>query len=292
MGGPTYSFASRSARADSLGYATKSASETFTQINEKRIHESMDPKNIRLRESRDSEVHPLTFPIIFGMDVTGSMQEVPHMLIKEGLPKMMSDIIQSGVTSPAVLFLALGDSAAGDKAPLQVGQFESGDAELDQWLTRTWPEGKGGGNTGESYLWAWYFAAKHCQTDAWDKREEKGLLVTFGDEPCVDSISVTEMREVMGLEIQVPLKAKELLQAAQEKWNVFHIHLTDHSDTPKHWKDWLGQKLIEVRDYHDIPTTVARLAKENCSYCSKQESSSPTVWEEPKGPDADMPITL
>lgn len=288
MGGTSYSFESRSLRAASEGYFTKSAADTFTQLKEGKVHESMNPKTIRLRESRDSEVHPFTYPIIFGMDVTGSMGEVPKMLIRNGLPDMVSKTIQRGVESPAILFLCLGDSQAGDRGPLQIGQFESGDKEMDMWLTRCWPEGGGGSNAGESYLWAWYFAAYHCQTDAWDKRKEKGLLITFGDEPCLHQISQREYREVMGEDdipkgLQFPLTAEDLLKKAQEKWNVFHLHFTDHRSTPNHWKEWLGQHLIEIPDHTEVPNVVARLAVENCSYCGKNARPTPDAGKEEGG---------
>lgn len=281
MGGTSYSSSARHLRAESSGFFTRSFADTFTQVKEGKIHDSMDPRKIRFREARDSEIHLLSYPIIFGMDVTGSMKQVPHMLIQDGLPHMVSKIIQGGVESPALLFLALGDSQNPDEAPFQIAQFESGDAELDMWLTRTWPEGGGGGNTGESYLWAWYFAAYHCATDAWDKRGHKGLLVTFGDEPCLPIITKHEYEEVMGkingdpvlskLGLQFPLKAEDLLKKAEEKWNIFHIQLTYHRPTNRRWKELLGQGLIEERDYYNVPNIVATLAVDNCSYCGRRK---------------------
>ena len=131
------------------------------------------PSKALLRESRDSTSNPNSLPVIIALDVTGSMRTIPHSLVKEGLPNMVGNMIQRGVTDPAILFLGIGDHTC-DDAPLQVGQFESGDEELDLWLTRTWLEGHGGGNNGESYLLAWYFAAKHTITDAWEKRGQKG----------------------------------------------------------------------------------------------------------------------
>ncbi len=94
MGGTRYDFGAREDRAKKVGYASKSASEIFTQNALRMAHESMNPNGVVFREARDSEVHPNTVPIILGLDVTGSMGHIPHELIKEGLPKLMGGIIQ------------------------------------------------------------------------------------------------------------------------------------------------------------------------------------------------------
>ena len=147
MGSGCYSYSDRSVRAKSSGYYDKPADDVFQQNRKREIHESMDPKKITLRECCDSDSHPFTVPIILTLDVTGSMREIPKDLIKDGLPTLMSTMIQNGVKDASLLFLAVGDHE-NDKAPLQVGQFESGDTELDLWLTRTWLEGGGGANAG------------------------------------------------------------------------------------------------------------------------------------------------
>jgi hypothetical protein len=151
MGSTRYDIDARYDRARKAGYGTKSAGEIFTQNAKRQAHPSMIPHGVAFRESRDSEVHPHSVPIILGLDVTGSMGHIPYELIREGLPKLMGGIIQGGVPDPALLFLGIGDHEC-DNYPLQVGQFESGDEELDMWLTRTYIESGGGGNGGESYL--------------------------------------------------------------------------------------------------------------------------------------------
>jgi len=139
MGGTSYNYASRSTRATSLGYTTASVhniEKVFVQKAKGMAHESMKSQGITIREARDSDVHPNTFPVIIGLDMTGSMHDIPVMLIKDGLPKIVSQIIQGGVKDVALLFIAIGDHEV-DNYPLQIGQFESGDEELDLWLTRT-----------------------------------------------------------------------------------------------------------------------------------------------------------
>src|ERR1017187_6594857 len=109
MGYALYSSDSRSFRAESSGYKTKSVNEIFTQNVEKKMHDSMNPNGVILRECCDSEAHPNTIPIQLYLDVTGSMGHIPHDLIKDGLPTLMSSLIQNGVKDASLMFGAVGD---------------------------------------------------------------------------------------------------------------------------------------------------------------------------------------
>ena len=91
MGYGGYSMHSRSLRSEELGYTTKSAREIFKS---KSINNAMNPNGIVIRESRDSEEHPNSVPIIIALDVTGSMGSVPHHLVKQGRPTMMESIMK------------------------------------------------------------------------------------------------------------------------------------------------------------------------------------------------------
>ena len=257
MGGTRYDMDARFDRARKAGYGSKSAGEIFTQNAKRMAHESMNSKGVSFRESRDSEVHPNSVPIILGLDVTGSMGHIPHELIKEGLPKLMGGIIQGGVPDPALLFLGIGDHEY-DNYPLQVGQFESGDEELDMWLTRTYIESGGGGNAGESYLLAWYFAAFHTRTDAFEKRNQKGILFTVGDEPCLKKLPASAVREIMGAGQQT-YTHHELLEEARKRYEVYHISVL-HSDqamrADRGWKELLGQNCLSIADHREIPNVI------------------------------------
>lgn len=264
MGGSSYSYSSRVVKADSLGYATKSINDTFEQNKLRRIHDEMDPKGVTLRESRDSEIHPNSVPIIITLDLTGSMGNIPHNLVKDGLPKIMSGIIQNGIPDPQVMFLGVGDHECGDRAPFQISQFESGDEELDLWLTRTYIEGGGGGNAGESYSLAHYFAAKYCETDAWDKRNKKGFLFTIGDEASLLSYPKRVFSELFGDEQAQTYTDVELLKMAQEKWEVFHIMPGRESrGGKKYWDNLLGQNCIWVDSIDQIAQTIKDIVVSN-----------------------------
>jgi hypothetical protein len=249
-----------------MDYKSAPMHKLFVQKDKGEIHESMKPSGALLRESRDSNDHPFSVPIIIALDLTGSMLDVPLYLLREGLPNMMTGIIQKGVKDPQVLFLGIGDWEF-DSAPLQVGQFESADLELDTWLTRTYPEGGGGSNAGESYNLAWYFAGKHTVTDSWEKRKQKGFLFTIGDEACLEGLPANVIADLMGGQKGTKgFTNAELLESAMEKYNVFHLHVMDtrgghHSLS--YWKRILGQNCIEVSHHENIPGLIVDLVTEH-----------------------------
>ena len=258
MGSGTYSSISRSIRANDLGYHTKSTTEIFQQ---KSINNAMDPHGVVTRESRDSEEHPNSLAIILGLDVTGSMGSIPHALVKEGLPSIMDKIIENGELDPQVLFLGLGDHCT-DRAPLQVGQFESSDELLDKWLTDVYLEGGGGANDGESYLLAWLFAAYNTTIDCFEKRGRKGLLFTIGDEPVLSDISANQIKNIMGLGQYEDMTAARLLEKAREKYDVYHIHVKQTSSGARQrvmdgWKQLISDNLLIVERSDDVATVIA-----------------------------------
>jgi hypothetical protein len=212
------------------------------------------------------------------------MLKIPHALVKDGLPNMVANMIERGIADPAILFLGIGDHTC-DSAPLQVGQFESGDEELDLWLTRTWLEGKGGGNSGESYLLAWYFASKHTVTDAWDKRGQKGFLFTIGDEPCLPILPKNAVKGLMGKSPQTNFTSEELLAAAQEKYEVFHLHMlqgTDGHNSLKFWQRLLGQRCIGVDDYDKVGNIIADTVVSFMSARVSHEPANPVIQDTKK----------
>ena len=264
MGGGVYSSVSHDVRSDNMGYKTKSTAEVFTQ---RQINNAMNPYGISIRESRDSEEHPNSLAIILGLDVTGSMGSVPHFLVKTGLPNIMDAIIEGGIKDPQVLFLGIGDHTV-DDAPLQVSQFESSDELLDKWLTDIYLEGGGGGNEGESYLFSWYFAAKHTSIDCFEKRKQKGFLFTIGDEPVLKTLPSSAIKEVMGTKQSNSYNSLELLNMAQKFYNVYHIHIKETTSGSRQfviddWKQLINENLIIVEHKEDTANSIGMAIKEN-----------------------------
>lgn len=253
MGGSLYSQENRSTRT--LQFNSMQKEEIFS----KKLHKDMNPFGVTIRESRDSENHPLSLPIILALDVTGSMGHIPEMLIKSGLPHIISSLVEAGIADPQIMFIAIGDHIC-DTGPLQISQFESGDAELDMWLTRVWLESGGGGNGGESYSLAHYFAAKHTVTDHWEKRGQRGFLFTIGDERNHPSYPASAIKSLMGVSEASNYSSSQLIQEAGEKWNIFHILPGMEKDNSfSQWKETLGENALFVHDATEIPNTITKL---------------------------------
>ena len=226
------------------------AQEVFTQ---KGCHPFMNPKGVRVRESRDSPGHPRSLGIAFALDVTGSMGMVPRTLATQELPRFMKILMDCGVEDPQVLFLAFGDATC-DEAPLQVGQFESTAELMDLWLTRSYLEGHGGPGIQESYELALYFLAQHTEMDCVVKRRHKGYLFLTGDEQPYPCVSRHVVDSVLGdrLDEDIPLPA--LIALLQESWHPFFL-LPDEpvrvQRCERQWRDLLGDHVLRVPRVED-----------------------------------------
>lgn len=243
MGGGSYSYDTSVARADAV-YKSMDRSEVFTSTS---LNPQMDIKN-KVRECVDSEEHPNAFPIIIGLDVTGSMGRIPYELITNTLPQIMKKIMDEGVKDPQVCFLGIGDSRS-DSAPLQVGQFESSDELMEKWLKLVYLEGHGGGNGGEDYGLAWYFAARHTSVDSFKKHGRKGVIITIGDEPVHMTISRNSIKELFG-SAEADVNVASILEEVKSEWDVYHINIPDYSGgkaiTKNCWNKLLNDKVLHI----------------------------------------------
>ncbi len=274
MGNGTYSVSARNLRSEVKGYTTKLTHEIFRQQN---INSAMNPYGVNLRESRDSEEHPNSLAIVLALDVTGSMGSIPHHLVKEGLPNIMDKIIKGGIKDPQLLFMGIGDHEY-DASPLQIGQFESSDELLDKWLTDIYLEGGGGGNNGESYMLAWYFAANHTGIDCFEKRKQKGFLFTIGDEPNLRSLPDVTLKGIMG-DIQYKTEDSSiLLDRAREMYNVYHLHIKQTGSGSRQkvmdsWKQTLNDNLIIIDRHEDISRIIPEIVCNQENFNIPQEDN-------------------
>jgi len=199
--------------------STQSRSEVFRQS---KVHPLMNPLGVGMRESRDSQEHPNSIPIVFALDVTGSMGVIPEQLARQELPRFMKTLLDSGVTDPQVCFMFMGD-AAHDQGPLQVGQFESTAEDMDRWLTWSWLEGGGGGNGCESYDLAMYFAARHTDHDAALKRSRRGYFFMTGDENPYPTVSKTWVHDLIGDDLTADVPLAQIVEELSRTYHPFFL---------------------------------------------------------------------
>jgi hypothetical protein len=197
--------------------AARSQAEVFA---ESACHPSLNPYGVRYRESRDSAAHSNSVGIVFALDVSGSMGEIPVQLAQKTLPTFMESVTQV-LPSAQVMFIAFGNAYA-DRSPLQVGQFESEAKLIDKWLSTIHLEG-GGGGLGESYDLAMYFAARHTAMDCLAKRNKKGYFIMTGDEPPFVSLDAEQTRRVIGGDVREDIAVHHLAGELLRSFHVFFL---------------------------------------------------------------------
>ncbi|MEM9930726.1 MAG: hypothetical protein AAF840_12950 [Bacteroidota bacterium] len=243
-------------------YASKSRDEIFTSNKHRRMDPKLDPFRLGMRESRDSAEHPNSLAIGLFLDVTGSMGHIPHDLVANQLGTMMDTLTGHGVQDPQLMFSAVGDHRC-DKAPLQVGQFESSTQLVNDGLSRLFLEG-GGGDAPESYLMAWHAAARHTSIDCWEKRRQKGFLFTVGDDTSHRQFEAQSQTKIFGYDQAQTVTDRHLLIEASERYHVFHVHVgkgnqAKNTRVADYWVPLLGKHFITLDDYRQLGKLVAML---------------------------------
>lgn len=223
MGGGSFSEASyNSSRATRA--ATKTPDFDYT-TRATEVHKDLDPMRILkkpfgLLESRDSAEHPISTPVILTFDVTGSNYENAK-IAQQKLPELMAKLALV-CENPQVAIWANDDTHSIGKNALQLGEFES-DNRIDDAIRNVWLTGHGGGNDGESYDLLIYAAARKTVTDSFEKRNKRGYMFLYADEPFFRETTANDIRNIFGDGAEKSIPIGELIAEAQQKWDIFVI---------------------------------------------------------------------
>jgi hypothetical protein len=232
----------------------------YSDSGARTVHPDLDPHGVTMRESRDSDEHPTSLAIAVLFDVTGSMRSVPRVL-QAKLPQLLGLLIRKGYAEhPQIMFGAIGDATV-DRAPLQVGQFES-DNRMDGDLERILLEGGGGGQKTESYELALYFMARHTATDCFEKRGKRGYLFIIGDEMPYDRVKPSEASAVIGDSLPEPVPLPVITAEVTRRWDTYYIlpegsSYVGDDEVLQAWRNLLGQNVIELGDLDAACETIA-----------------------------------
>lgn len=259
MGGSSWNDDFYASRSAIRGSASAFVHTEAVKKGAKALHPKVDPKGV-VRESRDSDAHPESNAVAVIFDITGSMLKVPVELQKN-LPTLMGLLLRAGyITDPQVMFSCVGD-AKYDKAPLQVGQFESG-IEMDEQMEQFYLEGGGGTGQEESYELALYFMANKVSMDCFEKRGKKGYLFLILDEPPYKELNKDYVANIIGDGLQANIPTAEVIAQVQEKFELFVIipaNTTHGRQTKLHdlWREYVGQNLILIDNTNDVAEVIA-----------------------------------
>ncbi|WP_219461544.1 hypothetical protein [Nonomuraea rhizosphaerae] len=239
--------------------ATGSSAFAYSDSGASKTHPDLDPHGVT-RESRDSDEHPESLAIAVLFDVTGSMGGVPRKL-QTKLPDLLGLLLRKGyATDPQIMFGAIGDATC-DRAPLQVGQFES-DNRMDDQLGKILLEGGGGGQMSESYELAMYFMARHTSIDCYEKRGRRGYLFIIGDELPYPRVSGKYVHSVIGDPRGRGIDTADMVAELTEKYDVYYIlpagaSYAGNAKVLGTWRDLLGQNVLELDDLDAVCETIA-----------------------------------
>lgn len=283
MGGSSFDYADWTTKSST--YTNKSTEKIYTASH---LDDSINPAKMKngIRESCDSQDNPNSTPIIVGLDFTGSMRNIPTYMIKTGLGEMFKEIYnRKPVSDPQVLFCGIGDVDAGDRAPFQVGQFESQCDLLIDGLEKFWLSGcSGGSNNHESYDVPYYFAANMTKSDSYVKRNKKGFIFTIGDEPPPEVLTKEAIKSIFGFDAQSDVKFEQIINQVSKTWIPFHIIMEEGAHPTYHglnsvldpWQSVLGQNAIVCSDYTKLSEVIVSILE---IYSGKTKSEVTSSWD-------------
>lgn len=241
-------------------------------VDQQKVHDRLDPKlkagdasphaGQIMREVMISDEHPDPTAIVVMFDETGSMGQIPRVL-QQKLAALHGLLVRkSYCNDPQILFGAIGDANTGngyERAPLQVGQFES-DNRMDEDLAAIFLEGNGGGQGMETYDLGLYFLARHTYLEPFEKHDKKGYAFFIGDERYYAKVLRKNVERLIGDTIEADIPIADIVSEVQERYNLFFVFaaqgmydaktvLGDVDGTSRGtWRALLKERAIELED--------------------------------------------
>jgi hypothetical protein len=215
----------------------------------------------RVSPKKRSYTTGVKFPILLGMDGTGSMEGDIKVMWDKG-PRYQGMIVTYGWLpgSFATSFVSVNDANTDDH-PIQATDFVFGNA-YDEAIESLNPRGRGGGQGMESYELLAYLAARHVEVP----EAEEAFMFVFGDEGYYPWVIGTQVHEIFGddtskwpmVDISYHGRARalpsdQIWEEAKARFTIFRFHrryrtsgsiLRSDKEVYKQWRDLLGVQTI------------------------------------------------
>lgn len=216
-------------------------------------------------------------PIMIGIDGTGSMEQVPHVL-KDELVNLITLLVENGVTDhPNVMFVCHDDEHVfPDDAKFQMGQFETDAPKLLEALNEMIIPGCGGANRGEAYHLVFYAAARHTRLEPFERDGTKGFLFLICDEePYYEDGDFRKRgtrpkvaEAVFGDKLEAEVPMLDLVKEAAKRYHIFvlrpgHTQNGQNHRITKRWQELLEaagvnpEHVLEVAETDALVATIA-----------------------------------
>lgn len=166
-----------------------------------------------LEKSLSTDSHA---PLVIICDVTGSMGEWPAVIFSK-LPYLEIEGQEYLGKDMEISFLAVGDAYC-DNYPLQARPFTKG-TDLKKRLEELIIEGKGGGQTTESYE----LAALYCARNVSMAKAIIPICIFIGDEQPYNFVDKAHAKNIVGINLQQRLTTKEIFDELKNKFAVYLI---------------------------------------------------------------------
>ena len=207
---------------------------------------------------RDSVEHPISTPIIFTFDVTGSNVENAKV-VQQMLPKLMEQIT-AVCANPQIAIWANDDVNVEDENALQLGEFES-DIRIDEAIRNIWLTSDGGGNNGESYDLLLYAASRKTITDSMEKRNKRGYMFLYADELFFPKTKSKDINMIFDDTLEGDINLVDLINEVLQKWEVFVIWpQTGYAHARQQYVELFGEDHVQtLQDPHLMCEKVASI---------------------------------
>jgi len=98
------------------------------------------------------------------------------------------------------------------------------------------------------------FAAYHTKTDAFEKRDEKGVIITIGDEEPRHILTKRAIKNYIGDDVAEDIRFNDLLVASGQMYKPFHITIAEGHYASRNldrvktaWQDYLGEQALVLK---------------------------------------------
>jgi hypothetical protein len=219
------------------------------------VHPDLDPKRINSKpfgklESRDSDEHPESNAVLVCCDVTGS-NIARARDVQQKLPGLMK-LLEKYLSDPQLAIAGNDDYNVEPDRCIQISDFES-DNRIDEHIRDLNLVGNGGGNSGESYDLLLYAAARKTVLDCFEKRQRKGYLFLYADEPIFKFVSAGHVDHVFDDKIEGEIPLAEIVEEVRKQYHLFVVWPQGGYDNAyEQYKEVFGEESVLVSQHPNL----------------------------------------